>query len=201
MPADRYASASELARALTIELEGEGLSPDPSLVTAELLRIGFATAKDEGRRDSVRVHARRRFPTVSDALVAYVVALCLIAIGGAAIQYMGGRARTVHAPRTGAHLELLPERAGYLRVVADPWALVIVDGEPVDTTPFARPIPLPPGVHYVRLEHPHAKTERRTVTLSAGETVLLDVKMDVTRPKVQKAEGVAKPSLTDPNTP
>jgi len=86
-------------------------------------------------------------------------------------------------------------------VVADPWASVVVDGEQVDTTPFARAIPLTPGVHYVRLEHPHAKTERRTVSLSPGETVLLDVKMDVARPKVQKPDGVVRPTVTDPKTP
>jgi hypothetical protein len=53
----------------------------------------------------------------------------------------------------------------------------------------------------VRLEHPHAKTERRTVSLSPGETVLLDVKMDVARPKVQKSDGVVRPTFTDPKTP
>lgn len=200
MPADRFGSAAELVRALTVELEGEGLAPGPPLVTAELARVGLV-AKDEGRRDSVRVAARKRLPKVTDAIGVYLASLCLVVAGGAAIQYVAGRSQTSRAPRTGAHLDLIPSRAGYLRVVADPWALVVVDGEQVDTTPFARPIPLSPGVHYVRLEHPHAKTERRTVTLSPGETVLLDVKMDVTRPKVQKVEGAVRPSLTDPKTP
>jgi len=85
--------------------------------------------------------------------------------------------------------------------VADPWALVVVDGQQVDTTPFARPIPLPPGVHYVRLEHPRAPVERRTVTLEPGETVLLDVKMDLPRPKAVRPEGPARVNLTDPSTP
>jgi hypothetical protein len=35
------------------------------------------------------------------------------------------------------------------------------------------------GTHYVRLEHPNAPTERRTVEMVPGETVLLDVKMRV----------------------
>jgi len=67
-------------------------------------------------------------------------------------------------------------------VVVEPWANVIVDGEAFDTTPFARPIPLTPGTHYVRLEHPQAPTERRTIELVAGETILVDVTMKVRRP-------------------
>jgi serine/threonine-protein kinase len=83
-------------------------------------------------------------------------------------------------------------------VVADPWAHVVVDGEHIDTTPFARPIPLSAGVHHVRLEHPAAPTERRTVTLAAGETVLLDVKMAVapsaSAPSVAPAAGPEEPA-------
>jgi len=201
MPADRFATAGELSRALASELDVEGHGPPASVVQAELVRLGLMAARDEPRRDSVRVAARKRPARVSDAVAFYLASLVLIVAGGVAIQYMGGRSAGARASKTGAHLDLLPARAGYLRVVADPWALVVVDGEQVDTTPFARPIPLSAGIHYVRLEHPHAKTERRTVSLSAGETVLLDVKMEVARPKAQKTDGVARPSFTDPKTP
>jgi serine/threonine-protein kinase len=57
---------------------------------------------------------------------------------------------------------------------------VIIDGQQVDTTPFARSIPVSAGTHYVRFEHPEAQTERRTVQLAPGETVLLDVTMRLT---------------------
>ncbi len=67
-------------------------------------------------------------------------------------------------------------------MVAKPWAHVIINGQQVDTTPFARSIPLPAGLHHVRLEHPQATTERRTVKLAPGETVLLDVTMKLTGP-------------------
>lgn len=201
MPADRFASAGELSRVLAAELEAEGAGAPEAVVASELVRLGLVTSKEEPRRDSVRVVARRRPPSLADAVLVYVTALLLIGVGGAAIQYAGGKSPGARAPRTGAHLELLPEHAGFLRVVADPWALVVVDGEQVDTTPFARAIPLAPGIHYVRLEHPHAKTERRTVALSPGETVLLDVKMDVSRPKVQKPDALVRPSLSDPKTP
>jgi len=88
----------------------------------------------------------------------------------------------------------VPKTPGYLRVVVQPWANVIVDGESFDTTPFARPIPLAPGTHYVRLEHPQAPPERRTIELVAGETILLDVTMKVRRPPGFAAGTNALPS-------
>jgi hypothetical protein len=60
---------------------------------------------------------------------------------------------------------------------------VVIDGQKVETTPFARPIPLRAGIHHVRLEHPQAPAERRTIDLAPGETVLLDVTMRVRRPE------------------
>jgi serine/threonine-protein kinase len=74
---------------------------------------------------------------------------------------------------------LRPDRAGYLRLVVDPWATVTIDGQTFDTTPFSRSIPLPAGIHYVHLEHPQAPPELRTVNIANGETVLLDVKMKI----------------------
>ena len=99
-------------------------------------------------------------------------------------------------------LELAPARPAYLRAVADPWAHVFVDGQRVDTTPFARAIPLRAGTHYVRFEHPNAPTERRTITLVAGETVLLDVKMRVSgAAPIADAGSAAREPDTGPPSP
>jgi serine/threonine-protein kinase len=56
---------------------------------------------------------------------------------------------------------------------------VRVDGQYVDTTPFARPIPLAPGKHWVTLRHPDAPDERREVAITAGEATIVDVTMNV----------------------
>jgi hypothetical protein len=64
-----------------------------------------------------------------------------------------------------------------LRVVVNPWAGVWIDGRFVDTTPFARAIPLSPGTHYVKLTHPDADPETRTVHLAPGEQQVLEVAM------------------------
>ena len=92
-------------------------------------------------------------------------------------------------------LELAPANPGYLRVVAQPWAHVIVDGQKLETTPFARPIPLAPGTHYVRLEHPQAPTERRTLSVSGGETIVLDVVMQVRGPRADTSPFASKKTL------
>jgi serine/threonine-protein kinase len=205
MPSDRAGSAEEVRRGLAAELAELGFQdPKPALL-AELSRLGLARvepalAARPGAEGTKRVRARARPATVQTALLGHLVALALLVAGGVAIQLGAARAEGDRSQGGGVKLELVPARAGYLRVVAEPWAHVIVDGEPIDTTPFAQPIPLPAGVHYVRLEHPAAPTERRTVTLSQGETVLLDVKMDVRTPKVSSLP--PKPQdLTDPTTP
>jgi serine/threonine-protein kinase len=85
-----------------------------------------------------------------------------------------------------------------LRVVATPWAHVLVDGEHRETTPFADPLELKPGRHVIRLEHPGAPAEERTVEGQAGQSILLDVRMAVKRPVAPLAE---TPELPDDDTP
>jgi len=101
----------------------------------------------------------------------------LIFAGGLVVQRNG--AKTSLSTRLMGPLQLRPDRAGYLRVVVDPWAKVTIDGQYFDTTPIARSIPLPAGTHYLQLDHPQANTEKRVINIAVGETVLLDVRMKV----------------------
>ncbi len=78
-------------------------------------------------------------------------------------------------------------------MLATPWAEVWVDGQLVDTTPFARAIPLPAGKHYVVLVHPSAPSERREVTIVAGETMTLDVSMSIDSAVAAPAESESAP--------
>ena len=100
-------------------------------------------------------------------------------------------------PRVADGLPLVPKQAAALRVTATPWAEVWVDGEHVETTPFAHPIPLAPGKHWVALRHPNATEERRDVTMQPGEVMTLDVTLDV-RAAAPKIPG---PSPSDGGTP
>jgi serine/threonine-protein kinase len=91
-------------------------------------------------------------------------------------------------------LELVPSAPGYLRVLATPWAEVWIDGQRVDTTPFARAIPLPPGMHYVTLVHPSAPVEKRTIAIAAGETRTIDVVLAVPDLAPKDDAGAHEPS-------
>ena len=68
-------------------------------------------------------------------------------------------------------------RAGFLRVVVEPWADVFVDGELVATTPTAARIPLSPGKHYVKLVNPFFQEDSHAVVVVSGHTQVLEAKL------------------------
>jgi len=107
----------------------------------------------------------------------YVLAVLVCALAGALVLSKRPFARDVATPSRAAALP--QDQALHLRVVASPWAHVLVDGALRETTPFAQPIGLTPGSHVVRLEHPNAPAEERTITGHAGQVVLLNVQMHV----------------------
>jgi serine/threonine-protein kinase len=190
MPSDRFQSAAELALALESTSSELGPGASQHAVRSALERAGLSAEvrKSLGEIAPPLTSARRRLSLIP-ALRGLLLCFGLLVVGGGVIQYFAWRAEGVPAARGGiGKLELVPRRQGYLRVVADPWAHVFVDGQRVDTTPFARSVPLEAGVHYVKLEHPQAPTERRTVRIALGETVLLDVKMKLYAPQIDAGE-------------
>lgn len=179
MPGHRYQTAEELAQALEAVLVELGAEPRGAVLDA-LAGVGLVRGRTPSTIEPVAKPAGPRLGTVAGVLVGF---LLLLVAGGVVIEVVARRAgKTDSEPGRSGRLELLPKAPGYLRVVAQPWANVIVDGESFDTTPFARAVPLAPGLHYVRLEHPQAPVERRTIDVGAGETILLDVTMKVRRP-------------------
>ncbi len=179
-PDDRFPSAAALASSLETALRALTATPRADLLTYELVRIRLigdaALPRPAPASPSLMREVGPKGSLRSTAIVHFVLLVLLLG-GGALIQHRAQTTREVTA--TTGPLELRPQAAGSLRVVADPWAHVVVNGHYVDTTPFARPIPLPAGIHYVTLQHPNAPDERRVVRLAPGETVLLDVKMQV----------------------
>lgn len=181
MPSDRFDSALEACTILEAAARELGADPSAPVLRDALIRarlIEGSPSKAPGPR-TAKIPEGRIGLTVAGLLVA----LALITLGGVAIQMLSGKAvGTAVAAQAGRRLDLLPEGRAFLRVVAHPWAHVIVDGQEVEITPFARPIPLSAGSHYVRLEHPNAPVERRTIELTPGETRLLDVALKVSAP-------------------
>lgn len=76
-------------------------------------------------------------------------------------------------PAAGAPEAAGAAQPGYVRVVVDPWARVLVDGRYHDTTPFAAPIRVAPGTHRISLRNPYFEASDRIVEVEPGETVEL----------------------------
>ncbi|MGE5787028.1 MAG: serine/threonine-protein kinase [Myxococcales bacterium] len=195
MPQDRFGSAEELCRALEgILREHDVVSPEAECRLATLSVFGPGAAQPLAATKPVSTAKVSGTHPLTTGLIGLVVAALLLAGGGYAQQRMNGTENSVALKNTG-RLELLPDRAGTLRIVADPWATVTVDGQPLGTTPMARPIPLQAGTHFVHLEHPRAPIERRIVRVSEGEMVLLDIKMNV----APSADPTPDPSAQGPD--
>jgi serine/threonine-protein kinase len=66
---------------------------------------------------------------------------------------------------------------GRLSLEVSPWAEVSVDGRAVGTTPLRRAIVLSPGGHTIRLSHPTLGVREEELTIGAGESRTLRVRM------------------------
>jgi len=183
LPEDRYEDGRRVAAALE-----EALAPLTHLSTRVLVSRALAAAK-LGEEVPAPAAAAARTPIALDlgrSLVPTARSLALVFVlivgGGAAIE-LGLREHDEPAPAgsaAGAPAQGAPR--GFLKVLARPWAEVLVDGELVEVTPAARPIPVLAGRHFVTFRHPNAPDEKRTITVAAGQTVLLDVAMRIERP-------------------
>jgi hypothetical protein len=179
-PERRFESMAQLVRALEHVLGAEALGQLDSLVARALARSGLAVAgaapTQRSRADELeRREARRGLRRALSGLIATSLALL---VGGALLSAWLEREhpRAALAPK-----QWTSQDGAELLVVADPWAYVFVDGEQLETTPFATPLRLAPGEHFVRLEHPNAPPERRRVQLAAGQRVVLEVALHVAR--------------------
>ena len=177
LPGDRFATARELLSSLEALLRAETTSPTDEIISNELARSKFISQPPAPRRSlqqSLIIDPARA--PLWPAVRGFLGLLLLAVAGGVAIQMEAGKAEADASGKKGP-LELVPARAGFLRIVARPWAEVVIDGQRIDVTPIARPIPLAAGTHYVTLKHPKSSDERRVVKVSPGETVMLDVTM------------------------
>jgi hypothetical protein len=174
LPNDRIGSASELSSGLRDALEKSWDDSPERAIAASLTGPGPTARKVEP--------APVKSQQGSLARVAVGLGLVGMAVVASGFALRRAFESTEANRRAAAPLSTPGAEAAELRVVAHPWARVFVDGQLRETTPFARPIRLSPGTHYVRLEHPNAVEERRTLSLSAGEAVLLEVDMKVVVP-------------------
>ncbi|WP_434045855.1 serine/threonine-protein kinase [Sorangium cellulosum] len=184
-PEQRYENGRAVADALAEELAERGHPPPRALITRALAaaKLGGDELPPQAA-PSVRPPAERRHaPSIAPDVGRLAGIFALILAGGALIELGLREHEAVGPPSAEARQPgASSEERGYLKVLARPWAEVVVDGELIDVTPVARPIPLQAGRHFVTFRHPNAPEEKRTISVSAGQTVTLDVSMRIDRP-------------------
>ncbi|MGD0677012.1 MAG: serine/threonine-protein kinase [Polyangiaceae bacterium] len=195
LPADRFASAASMAEQLeAVAVDRSGLRAEPLVVRA-LEEAGLVTPS-EG--DPARAPLRAKRASLRRAVGGLCLLGAVAVAGGAMLQATAhGHGESAGA----APLELVPASPGFLKVLATPWAEVWVDGQWIETTPFARAIPLTPGTHYVTLVHPHAPVEKRSISVVPGETRIVDVVMTVPELAPQRDGQRVQPSAESEKQP
>jgi hypothetical protein len=58
-----------------------------------------------------------------------------------------------------------PPATGFVRVIAHPWGHVAVDGEPLGTTPMAKPLPIRAGRHLLTISHDQFEPVQRQIVV------------------------------------
>jgi eukaryotic-like serine/threonine-protein kinase len=181
LPADRYASAAHVAEELE-EIAAARVRGSPQGIVARALREAGYTKTNAPQGEVTEAE----IPPLRPVYIGFGAVLLLTVALGGFIQYADrGSREAAHAGED--PLELVPPKQASLRVLATPWADVAIDGQHVDTTPFARAIPLSPGTHFVTLTHPDAPSEQRTLHLGPGEQELLEVTMRVKEAKASES--------------
>jgi serine/threonine-protein kinase len=179
---DRIPDMVSLAARLTRVLRAETSLPSEQLVTRALSRAGLA----EPLPAPLDRDAERGIMTPRAMLRRHGLTLALAsAIALAAV--VSWRSLRDDASDSRSTPRGVLDSPAHLRVLARPWAEVYIDNKLVDTTPIGFPIPVAPGRHIVVLRHPAAPDEARTVDLIAGQTMLIDVDMNVRRPAASAA--------------
>jgi len=177
-PRDRYPDVASVASALVAVLRVHTTEPLDVLVSRAVATAGLGEALPAPAEGGARARSglvRRSLRKLGAPFVLVAAALAIMALLVVSLDEppAGG----------GAGARGIVKRPARLRLLATPWAEVYVDGRQVAVTPVARPIAVSPGSHQVMFKHPNAPTEERSIEVIAGQTLLLEVQMQVTRPR------------------
>ncbi len=162
-PALRYDSAGRLADELETLLD-DGVSPE-SIARAVVMRSGMLVGRE-------RTTAGAVVPVSTVALRLGLVAVAML--GVFAVSTLAGDDGP--GPRGSA-----AAASADVKILAHPWAEVLVDGERLDTTPIGKPARLAPGRHELTFKHPNAPDERRTIDVAPGQRLTVEVEMEIVR--------------------
>jgi eukaryotic-like serine/threonine-protein kinase len=176
-PKYRYPSTGSLCDDLNEHLARRGVISHEARLVGYLRECGLIDEREVrealGPMAGAWSKAPPKYHPMRQVVAGQVAALALAMGSLAALEFSRGREQDPTAligPRAAG-----TPGVGLLRVLARPWAEVVVDGTAVDTTPMSRPVPLAPGQHFVRLRNPGYVTEDRAVQVSSGQTVWIDI--------------------------
>jgi serine/threonine-protein kinase len=134
---------------------GQTLATDQPLPAGEPPDADLVPPAPAGRRWPAGRGALRRA-----SLFGTIGAVAMLAAGAVLFVRHGGEADSPPGPAG--------EGAGFVKVIAYPWAEVYVDDELVQTTPAGRALRLPAGEHRVRLLHPDLPEYRTILRIEPG---------------------------------
>jgi len=175
LPANRYPSTQALVEDLMEFLAARvHLNHSAQLV----MYLRDQNVITQGEADTVLTASATRSPRTGfrdrsllrGAVMMFSLLLVGIVLVGGVIQASAGRFAQAETDDTFETSSFSLGRAGFLRVVAEPWADVFVDGELVVTTPSAARIPLPPGTHYLKFVNPFYQEHTLSVQIRTAET-------------------------------
>jgi len=178
-PADRFETPGEVEEELTELLRRRTKESVEAVQKRGLFESGLIAEDPKTLGGGGKTEGSAPRPlSIGRAYVAFAAIGALFLVLAAVVESVSWRSReSLHA---GAEpLPLAPSTPGFVKVLAVPWAEVAVDGEHVDTTPFAKAIPLREGIHFLSFTHPDAPTEKREVHTRAGETTTVEVVMQL----------------------
>jgi serine/threonine-protein kinase len=174
LPANRYPSTQALVEDLVEFLSGRVNMNHGAQLVVYLRDLGVITPAHADTVLTASATRSSRIATRDRALLRSAVSVFSLLLGcgvlaGGAIQASAGRfSRSEDTVQEGASFSFA--RAGWLRVTAEPWADVYIDGELALTTPSAARVPLMPGTHYVKFVNPFYQEQTLPVQIRTGQT-------------------------------
>ena len=205
MPANRYPATQALIDDLIEFLAQRVPMNHNSRLVMYLREVAFLTdaeaeeilAAAGTRGTGPRAHGDRRLAMESATVMGILFGAVILA--GVAIQAAHGRFSEDSAEfRDPSRNPVVPAQAGYVRVVVEPWAVVSIDGEEVATTPYARPIALTPGLHFIKFSNPFCSDVDQEVRVRAGETQWIDVTLEPNHDPLTEATPERAAATVDP---
>ena len=118
--------------------------------------------------------------STTDTLSGSAIAEATPAENASSPDVSGRTASSPNSPRAAAPrkpAKSAPAATGFLWLESFPWAEIVVDGTPVDTTPLNRPLELTAGPHQIVLRNPDFLPVTRTVTITAHTSDTLRVQL------------------------